>query len=63
MHQSVPIIDISPFLQGSPDGKQQVAAEVERACHEIGFMTIIGHGVPQTLIDNTYQTAKRFFVL
>ena len=58
MYQTVPIIDIAPFLKGSPEEKQQVAAEVERACREIGFMTIVGHGIPRTLIDKTYQTAN-----
>jgi len=61
MHQTVPIIDIAPFLKGSPDEQQQVVAEVEQACREIGFMTIVGHGIPQTVINKTYQTAKRFF--
>ena len=61
MHQSVPIIDISAFHKGSPEEKQQVVTEVEQACREIGFMIIVGHDIPQTLIDKTYQSAKQFF--
>jgi hypothetical protein len=34
--QTIPIVDIAPFLAGSAEGKQQVAREVGRACETIG---------------------------
>ncbi|KAB7741712.1 isopenicillin N synthase family oxygenase [Parvibaculum sedimenti] len=61
--KAVPVIDISPFLKGTPAGKQKVAAEVGRACRDIGFLVITGHGVPEALIQQTYDTAKAFFDL
>src|SRR5437870_12764349 len=60
---SVPIIDIAPFLAGTADGKRQVAAQVGRACEEIGFLTIVGHGVPADLVQRTYDVSRRFFDL
>lgn len=59
----VPVIDIAPFLAGTPGGKAKVAGDVGRACEEIGFLTIVGHGVPSELIDETYAVSKAFFGL
>ena len=57
----VPIIDIEPFLDGSEAGMAAVAAEVDRACTDIGFFQIVGHGVDPGLIDAVYDTARSFF--
>ena len=43
----IPAIDISDFLGGDADGRRRVAQAVARACEEIGFLVISGHGVPQ----------------
>ena len=59
----VPVIDIAPFLAGGPEGKRLVAEQVGRACAEIGFLTIVGHGVPRELIQQTYDVSRRFFDL
>ncbi len=59
----VPIIDLAPYLEGTPAGKAKVAAEVGRACRDIGFLTITGHGVPNDLIEKTYSLSKEFFDL
>lgn len=60
---AVPVIDIAPFLAGSAEGKRAVAEQVGRACSEIGFLTIVGHGVPRELIQQTYDVSRRFFDL
>jgi isopenicillin N synthase-like dioxygenase len=57
----IPVIDISPFLDGSsPD---TVAAAVDAACRDSGFFVITGHGVEQSVIDETRNTALEFFRL
>jgi isopenicillin N synthase-like dioxygenase len=60
---NIPIIDIAPFLDGSPAGKREVAAALNRACEDIGFFMIKGHGVSPEMIDRTYATAEAFFHL
>jgi len=60
---NVPVIDISPYLSGSPEGKRRVAEQVGRACRDIGFLVIAGHGVPQGLIDATRAVSQEFFAL
>ncbi len=60
---SVPTIDLSPYLEGTPEGKAKVAAEVGRACADIGFLSIVGHGVPDDLIEQCYAESRAFFDL
>jgi isopenicillin N synthase-like dioxygenase len=59
----VPIIDLAPFLAGSPGGRAQVVAEVRRACEEVGFFMIAGHGIPDALIESIRDVSNRFFDL
>ncbi|HXP31183.1 MAG TPA: 2-oxoglutarate and iron-dependent oxygenase domain-containing protein [Stellaceae bacterium] len=59
----IPVIDIAPFQAGRADGKAAVAAQVKRACEEIGFFTIVGHGVAPALIEETRNVSNRFFDL
>ncbi len=60
---NVPVIDIAPFRGGTPEAKQRVADQVGDACRDIGFLVVTGHGVPDALIKETYDSAKAFFDL
>ena len=61
MLTSVPAIDLAPYFAGSPDDKMAVAEQVARACEEIGFLKIKGHGIPRAQIDEAFRTAALFF--
>lgn len=63
MPTEIPVIDIGPFLAGSPEGVAQVAAEVGAACADRGFFQIVGHGVPEEHINEVYDLARAFFDL
>lgn len=58
---SVPIIDIAPFLAGDPAGKAAVAQAVADACTTIGFFAISGHGVSQDIIEDLREASHNFF--
>ena len=58
---TVPIIDISPFLSGDPAGKKAVADAVAAACTDIGFFAISGHGVDQHLVEDLREASHSFF--
>jgi len=62
MAEGVPIIDLSPSFAGAA-GRGQVAAAIRAACEEIGFFTIVGHGVPEALVERLLSTARAFFAL
>lgn len=59
----VPVIDISTFINGGPEDKRRVADEIRRACEEIGFFMISGHGVPEADFDEARRLAFEFFAL
>jgi isopenicillin N synthase-like dioxygenase len=53
---AVPVIDIS-------GDRAKVVDEVERACREIGFLSVVGHGVPEELVAATAAAGRSFFDL
>jgi isopenicillin N synthase-like dioxygenase len=60
---SVPVIDISPFLEGRAEGKRAVGQEIDRACRDIGFLVISGHGIATSLLNDVKRTTHEFFDL
>jgi isopenicillin N synthase-like dioxygenase len=59
----VPVIDIAPYFAGTPDGKRRVADQIGRACREVGFYVIAGHGVDRELVDQVEAVSREFFDL
>lgn len=59
----VPVIDIQPFLEGDPRGKERVARAVDQACRDIGFLVITGHGVDPALCNRIIEVSRTFFDL
>jgi isopenicillin N synthase-like dioxygenase len=53
---TVPVVDIS-------GERRQVVEQIGRACREIGFLTVVGHGVSETLVQRTAVAARAFFDL
>lgn len=60
---TVPVIDIGRSFSGGERNRRAVAAEISRACEDIGFLMITGHGVSRTLIDETDGLSREFFGL
>ena len=56
----IPVIDLSPFLAGAPEGAGAVRA-IRDACEEIGFFCIVGHGVPDATIESIKERSRAFF--
>ncbi len=63
MVSAIPVIDIAPFTQGGAAGHQAVAQAVDRACTDLGFLIISGHGVAETLVDDMRAVSRQFFDL
>jgi isopenicillin N synthase-like dioxygenase len=63
MTSSVPIIDLEPWFSGDPGGRAQVAAAVDAALQDVGFLLVTGHGVPRPSGDDVRAAARRFFAL
>lgn len=57
----IPVIDITPAREGGMEGKKQVAAEIDKALSDTGFMTIIGHGIEHSVFENLNNDLTTFF--
>ena len=55
----IPVIDLEP----ARNGDYSVHDTVDDACRRIGFLAIVGHGVPDAQIDEMYAVTKQFFGL
>ncbi len=62
---ALPVVDVAPLLDASSSTRAvtAVANEIDRACREIGFFGIIGHGVDPILQDDLERAAHEFFAL
>lgn len=58
---TVPVLDLSPFKDGTTQDKRDVATAFNRACHDIGFLVVTGHGVPESTQSALYDAGKAFF--
>ncbi len=59
----VPVIDFTPFREGTTVGKARVAREIRDACEDTGFFYLAGHDIAQSAIDAIFAASRRFFAL
>lgn len=59
----IPIIDLEPFLTGMRADQVWLARGWSKIFETLGFVTIIGHGIPLPLMDAVQAEAKAFFAL
>src|ERR1700749_5339122 len=58
---SIPVIDMVLFLNGSTERKQAVDKDVADACAALGFLIVSGHGVADSLIDDMRRVSFAYF--
>ena len=60
----VPVVDISPYvLDGEPPELAEVARQIDAACREVGFIQILGHGIPDDVVGGLGDAMDAFFGL
>ena len=63
----LPLIDVSCLWSDDPAGDHErmcaVAEQIDRACREVGFFTITGHGVRDGLLAELDAASRAFFSL
>lgn len=58
----VPTVDISAYVtDASAESKAAVARALDTACRTVGFIQIVGHGVPTAATDGLAQAMDDFF--
>ena len=55
---AIPVIDVAPL---AGPGAAATAAEIGRACREVGFFYVAGHPVAPALSDAVFAAARAFF--
>jgi isopenicillin N synthase-like dioxygenase len=59
----IPLLDISVWRHGTETQRGQLAARMDRALRQSGFLLIENHGVPARLRQRIREEAGRFFAL
>jgi len=60
---AVPTIDVAGWATGDPDDRGRIARAVDDACRRVGFMQIVGHGIPDEVVDGLTTAIDGFFDL
>jgi isopenicillin N synthase-like dioxygenase len=60
---SVPTIDLTPWFDGTPQGRAAVAEQVDAALQSVGFFLLTGHGVTREERAAVRTAARAFFAL
>jgi len=59
----IPSVDLSDFLSGDKNRKQQFVDKIGNAYETIGFVALKGHFLDNKLVDDLYKEVKNFFDL
>ena len=55
----VPVVDFSAFITGNARDQARVAAEIGRACRQVGFFYLSHHGVDEALLRSVFEASAR----
>jgi isopenicillin N synthase-like dioxygenase len=60
---TIPVVDLSQYTEGSEADKNKFVHALGTAYEEVGFVAVVNHGIPQTLIKKLYEQVEAFFSL
>ena len=62
---AAPRVDVAPLLGGrtGTSAGRQAREHLRRACADVGFATVTGHGVARETVEAALAAARRFFAL
>ncbi|MYH88102.1 MAG: isopenicillin N synthase family oxygenase, partial [Acidimicrobiaceae bacterium] len=65
LFDQIPVVDLGPLVEPSAalDQRQELAEELCRICHEVGFFLVVNHGVSDGLCDDVFDMMHQFFAL
>ena len=59
---AVPVVDLGPYVRDEgAEARALVARELDQACRTVGFVQIVGHGVPEQVTDGLAAAMDAFF--
>lgn len=60
---AIPVVDLSRFTEGTASQKADFVQQLGRAFEEVGFVSVMNHGIPDQLIADQYRLVQEFFGL
>ena len=60
---NIPLVDLSQFITGNNDQKSHFVKELGQAFEEVGFVSVVNHGISDNLINDLYTAVEAFFKL
>jgi isopenicillin N synthase-like dioxygenase len=63
LYDEIPSLDLAAFYKGDQQTKYRFVNELGNAYHNIGFVAIRNHFLPDELQNKLYQAIKKFFAL
>ena len=61
--ESVPILDLSAYMNGDAGAREQAAADLRYIQENLGYYYITNHGVSAELIERSFEKVAEFFAL
>ena len=61
--EEIPIVDVGAYLAGDIAAREQLAVDLRAIQESLGFYVIVNHGVPQDLIDRSFEQVAALFAL
>jgi isopenicillin N synthase-like dioxygenase len=59
---SIPSVNFDDYRQGGA-ARERFVAQVGTALRDVGFFSVHGHGLPDSLFEDAYAEARKFFAL
>ena len=56
----MPVIDVGAYLRGEPGELERLSDALRFACEQVGFYFLAGHGITDSMIEDTFAAAKDF---
>lgn len=63
MARTIPVVDLSKFVEGNEADRVAFIEELGVAFHEVGFVGVVNHGIDTALVEGFYDASKQFFSL
>lgn len=57
----IPVVDFTGW--NTESGRQRIAQEIVSACKKVGFVYIVNHSLPESMLDEAFNWSTRFFEL